>query len=137
MVLKKYLNPNNHGGLRIPEATTVIDNLKMKFLLFIALFIPLSVNAVNCFIDDYEVDVYDHGGTYIHGKLVAIDGAVKSAGFIPIHVENDTKGASDRRLSIALAGQMSGKRLNAYFSGLNTCNDYTNYTAPNSIRIER
>ena len=108
-----------------------------KILLLLSCF--LSFNAfggVNCEISNFNVEVYDHGGVYIHGSLegggvswIVICGG--SGG------QNDcsTK-ATDRRLSLALSAQMAGKNLNAYFADLNSCADFSNYTRVTGLRIK-
>jgi hypothetical protein len=105
-----------------------------KFLSILITILPLStMAAVNCTISDFEVEVYDHGGTYIHGKL-------NGANVVWIDISGNTTGshnASNRRLSLALSAQMAGKELNAYFSQMNNCSEYTNYTKVNGLRLKK
>ena len=95
------------------------------------LFISNADADVSCTISDYQVDAYDHGGTYLHGN---VGGTWKN--FIQLCGNtgcNDQ--ATNRRLSIAMTGQVSGKTLDAYFVGFNTCADITNYSRPASVKL--
>jgi len=102
-----------------------------KFLSILIAILPLStMAAVNCTITDFEVEVYDHGGTYIHGKLNGVNVAW-------IGISGNTTDATNRRLSLALSAQMAGKGLNAYFSQMNNCSEYQNYTKVTGLRLKK
>ncbi len=105
-----------------------------KVLVALIAIFPMSAIAdVNCTISEFEIDVYDHGGTYIHGKL---DGSSVSW----INIEGNATGgenASNRRLSLALSAQMVGKELNAYFSDIDSCSDYVNYKRVTGLKLKK
>jgi len=80
--------------------------------------------GVNSTISDFETEVYDHGGVYIHGKLNGM-----SVSWIDISGNaTGSVNASNRRLSLGMTAQIAGKGLNDYFSQLNECSELQRYT---------
>lgn len=92
--------------------------------------------AVSCTISGFEVEAYDHGGTYLHGTVnggvhvsfMAICG-VNSTG-----VQDCSSKATDRRLALALAARAQGQSLVAYFTMLNSCSEVQPYVTIAGLR---
>ncbi len=100
------------------------------------MFICVDARAeVLCEISEIQVDAYDHGGTYLHGKIngggvvyfMSICGTTAGA-------QDCTSRAADRRLAIALAAQAEGKNLLAYFANFNSCAQVTPYSLISGLR---
>ena len=114
---------------------------KMKQIIFLLAMLPNIASAAWCEVSDFTIDAYDHGGTYIKGALSRYDGPSLT---IPTFEKNvyylvlngTTEGATNRRVSIALAAQMSGKNLEVYFKDIATCADFIHYKAATTIRIK-
>ena len=91
-------------------------------------------SALNCTISEFEIEAYDHGGVYIHGKLNGTPvGWIVICGAIGVSQDCPAK-ATDRRLAVALAAQAQGKNLLAHFASLNACTEYTPYTIVAGLR---
>ncbi|MET1257537.1 hypothetical protein [Aliikangiella maris] len=106
--------------------------MKKIIIGMLIVFPSLSFAGVSCTISDFEVEVYDHGGTYIHGKLDGVNNT-----WINIQGKDGNDNATNRRLSIALAAQMAGKKLEAYFESFNSCTEYQNYTRVTGLKLRK
>jgi hypothetical protein len=119
----------------------VMYRYEMKLIFFLLAWIPSLASAAWCEVSDFTVDAYDHGGTFIKGTLSRYDGPSLTN---PAYEKNvyylvlngTTEGATNRRVSIALAAQMSGKNLEVYFKDTATCADFTDYKTATTIRIK-
>jgi hypothetical protein len=108
----------------------------VQSLAVIAGLLPVIVRAeVGCFISGFQVDAYDHAGTYIHGTLtggqyvsfMSICGVTSGA-------QDCNSKATDRRLAVALAAQAQGKTLYAYFAQLSSCSQVQPYMVISGLR---
>ncbi len=113
------------------------------FLLATAFLLGNSLSAfsaVNCEISQYNVEAYDHGGVYIQGLLdgqgsswISICGGSTAS---PTEGSDCNDNATQNRLSIALVGQTSGRKLNAYFPTLNSCSEFRPYMRPQGLKLK-
>lgn len=116
--------------------------IKKSIWAFTAAFFGMSSNAfadTNCLLSDFTVEVYDHGGVYLHGII-----AGQNALFVDLCLISTVTPPRDctspivsHRLSIALAAQASGKNLLLHYAGTNaTCPGGGNsYVVVTAIRI--
>jgi len=91
--------------------------------------------GVWCTVSDFAVKAFDHGGTYLEGKLNGVQvGFIAICGATSGQIDCSTR-ATDRRLAVALAAQAVGRNLEVYFSSLNACSEFAPYTSPSSIQM--
>ena len=112
-------------------------NRWLRSLCACALLSPVIAHAeIFCVISDFQLDAYDHSGTYIHGKL-------SGAGFVyfmslcgrtSAGVQDCGSRATDRRLALALAAQAQGKTLLAYFDQYTSCAQVQPYATVVGLR---
>jgi hypothetical protein len=101
-----------------------------------AALLPVATYAeVFCLISDFQLDAYDHSGTYIHGKVnggpvvlfMSLCGKTSGA-------QDCNSKATDRRLALALAAQAQGKTLLAYFEQYSSCAQLQSYAIVTGLR---
>jgi hypothetical protein len=93
-----------------------------------------SVKAdVWCSLTGVVVRAYDHGGVYLDGTLsgtpVALINICGTAG-------DCASKATERRLAVALAAQVSSQNLSMYFTGVSACSQVQAYMNPAVIIME-
>jgi hypothetical protein len=113
---------------------------KLSSLLFLSMISFPAFSAVNCEISQYNVEAYDHGGVYIQGVLegqasswISICGGTTAS---PTEGWNCDDSATKNRLSIALVGQTTGRKLNAFFPTLNACSEFRPYMRPQGLKLK-
>jgi hypothetical protein len=76
--------------------------MKMKITILLLIFLPNIVLAATwCELDNFTVDTYDHGGTYIKGTLNSKGVYVKNVSYVSL--KGNTEGITNRRTSVSLA----------------------------------
>src|SRR5262245_37088129 len=94
----------------------------------LSVFLSSSVLAdVWCGVKNVQVHAYDHGGVYVAGT---IEGGT-AGNFSLCGTNGDCASrATDRRLSLAVAAQVTGRDLNTYWAGKASCTELTNWQVP-------
>lgn len=98
----------------------IMQFIRFSAIAVIVLLVPFMSSrasaAVSCYLTDFTVVSYDHGGTYLHGVLGGASVTfIIMCGVNSSNATDCESAATNRNLAVALAAQASGRTLEVNF----------------------
>ena len=140
------LAPKNRGiemaSVNLLDRVRRIGEKRAASVILAALIASLALMPTNpawatvfCNTVNFTVEAYDHGGTYLHGKVgghwrqhLVLCGKTSGA-------QDCTTAATDRRTAIATTAFALGKSVRLSFKNYSDCAQVQDYDIPTAIRI--
>jgi hypothetical protein len=95
----------------------------------------VSHGAVDCVFSNVLVETHDTGATWVHGTVNGVwQHWVSLCGTTAGQADCTTR-ATDRRLGIALAAQLSGQSLLLNFASLTSCSQISHHMVVTGVRL--
>ena len=109
----------------------------LAVLFLVVPFVPSTAAAATaCYLTDFTVVSYDHGGAYLFGTLSGTPVTfITICGVNSSNATDCTSAATNRNLAVATAAQAAGRTLEVGFWDLNTCSAFQPYMRAASLRM--